>query len=227
MPVHIPTQADRCHEAQGDLSVYVDYVLETLLPTFNDIEQKAEEVAEAYLTSVNYKTSSEDGEVERGVSRSISSLHVERMERVRQTMLNLAAVGLFHRLEQLLSDIVQNAPSSTAETDPKKAAKTISFCGLVKKLEKHEPALLKRLPWSQINELRLVANVAKHAEGTSAKKLHEKKPNLFGSRDGGTGSPLLGEELFLFASDFKHYAEAADSLLKELPQHFEPNGELK
>lgn len=213
--------ADRCRLARGELFVYVRYVLEVMLPTFNDVEQEAEEAADAYLTSVGYQPLAEDAEADRDIARGIEHNHSEMMARVEQSILNLSAVGLFHRLEQLLSDIIQNGSAATSATHHKKSGNAISFCGILKRY-----AGFEKLPsWSRTNELRLVANVAKHAEGDSAEKLRRLNPELFSSAGEVMGMPLLGDDLFVSAQHFKGYAEAADSLLEEMAQHFDANAD--
>jgi hypothetical protein len=87
------------------------------------------------------------------------------MVSVRQTMLNLVAAGLFHLVEQQLADFCRDgcfnvAPPST---------------GLEKATAWYRDHFDLDLPslraWRNVDELRLVANAFKHAEGGSASKL--------------------------------------------------------
>ena len=88
--------------------------------------------------------------------------------------------------------------------------------------------------WSVINELQLVANTIKHAEGGSATALRGCRPDLFihpVDREGGGGlttpfqsrvrKPLFGEDLYLATDDFSRYAEGVVTFWTELADEME------
>jgi len=93
---------------------------------------------------------------------------------------------------------------------------------------------LSSLPsWGIIDELRLVANSVKHAEGKSAMQLRELRPELFSNPDlaeilaewerygrrqepGPLLAPLAGEDLFVSENHLKAYADGARSLFEEI-----------
>ena len=87
---------------------------------------------------------------------------------------------------------------------------------------------VKSLPsWNIINELRLVANVIKHAEGGSATELEKLRPHLFqvlqlngfpearwvGRR---IRKPLFGQEIYVGPDDFSRYHDASVAFWTEL-----------
>lgn len=96
------------------------------------------------------------------------------MRSLRQTMLNLLATGLFHLAEQQLAVLGQDAgfenrqPKSTTLEDVVKWYKSTLRLDLRSLSE-----------WPLIDELRLVANTAKHAEGKSSDDLRILRPELF------------------------------------------------
>jgi hypothetical protein len=85
---------------------------------------------------------------------------------------------------------------------------------------------LTHLPsYAGLDELRLVANCAKHGDGTSCAELRERRPNLFTLLTNDPASfwdarpvisPLGGEHLYVREEDFKGYAEVVKAFLAEL-----------
>jgi hypothetical protein len=92
---------------------------------------------------------------------------------------------------------------------------------------------LASLPaWARIDELRLVANSVKHAEGRSAQQLRELRADLFQNpafahiraemggrwldRQEPLAMPLAGEDLFVTENDLQAYATAARSLFEDI-----------
>ena len=72
--------------------------------------------------------------------------------------------------------------------------------------------------WSKIDELRLVANTVKHAEGSSSQKLRNIRPDLFKNPylSGFLGlpvpnpqifQPLFGDDLYVSLQDVKGYRD--------------------
>jgi hypothetical protein len=77
---------------------------------------------------------------------------------------------------------------------------------------------LRKLPaWSTIDELRLVANATKHAEGRSAEQLREKRPELFryppmgemflGNAPRPITQPLAGEDFYVTPEIMEEYSD--------------------
>src|SRR5437762_1347744 len=92
--------------------------------------------------------------------------------------------------------------------------------------------------WPVVNELRLVANTTKHAEGSSAEDLRLIRPELFQNpivRNVGLASspvmhipvslPLGGDGLYVTNDDFHRYQTASAELFEWLIEYFEKNGE--
>jgi hypothetical protein len=102
---------------------------------------------------------------------------------------------------------------------------------------------LETLPsWLLIDELRLVANAVKHAEGSATKQLRERRPELFSNPDyeeiykefeehgvdrtfGPVTAPLSGEEFFVSEKLLNVYAEAAESFFGEIADYFKAHSE--
>ena len=96
------------------------------------------------------------------------------MVSVRQAMLNLLAAGLYHLAEQQLADSYRDA---SFHVDPPPDTNV----GLVSDwYSAHFGLDLKTLPsWAVFDELRLVANAVKHAEGAATRQLRERRLEFF------------------------------------------------
>jgi len=140
------------------------------------------------------------------------------MRDIRQGLINTFAVALYHRFEQHFSKFfrvaVGDADISKVSRGAHEVAKTFAAIGL-------DP---KGLPgWSVIDELRLIANCVKHAEGESCGKLRLNRRDLFvkppwsGEADQDIHDsyvppfiqePLAGEGLYLTEKEFREKADA-------------------
>jgi|SRR5215472_13366004 len=93
-------------------------------------------------------------------------------------MLNLMAAALFHLLEQQLAAIGQDSSFSQS------GMPCVKLLDLANWYAVHVGVDLRALnSWNSINELRLLANVVKHAEGNSSEELRELRPDLFAHPD--------------------------------------------
>lgn len=134
-------------------------------------------------------------------------------------------------VEQQLADITRDAAIQ----------KEVSDTGLdvvVKWYKKNYQLDLTQLAsWSVIDELRLVANTTKHAEGSSAKQLRAKNPKLFqyppfrkeplhhAILHATLSLPLGGDGLYVTGDEFRSYHKAVLELFEELRQYFEDHGD--
>jgi hypothetical protein len=217
--------------------VYRECVFREVLPAFANLSVRAERVADEYFNrieagpaddeSVDMADVAEDAE-ERGQA------FYETMGAVRHTMLNLLAAGLFHVVEQQLADSCRDASFTIARPDDTKISVVAKW------YREHFLLNLETLPsWALVDELRLLANAVKHAEGPATKKLRAIRPELFRnpdyvalddelSNEGGEPPrtpvvflPLAGEDLFVSEGLLRTYGEAVESFLKEIAAHFD------
>ena len=134
----------------------------------------------------------------------------------------LYTVGLFHLFEQHAADFLLWLLGCGSD----KEVRLKDFTGWLKSDASIEVEALGS--WATIQELRLVANAIKHAEGTSAAKLRKTRPELFvhpSARDGDKRGhrvkrrirkPLFGEDLYLTSDDFSRYSRAVMGFWEEL-----------
>jgi hypothetical protein len=90
-----------------------------------------------------------------------------------QATLNLFSAGLFHVIEQQLAELTRDAAIEKEVSDTKLEV-VVDWYRKNCQLD-----LTQFSSWPVIEELRLVANTTKHAEGPSANQLRTKNPKLF------------------------------------------------
>lgn len=172
-----------------------------------------------------------DGSDEAEAANDIGLSFYEDISKMYQATLNLFSAGLFHVVEQQLADLTRDGAIE------KKASET----PLKEVIEWYKRGfqldLTQFSEWSVIDELRLVANSTKHAEGSAAKQLRTKRPDVFVypslRKDDPTtlamhtplSLPLGGDGLYVTGDDFRKYHKAVLDLFDWLRQYFEDHGE--
>jgi hypothetical protein len=216
------------------ISDYCDWVLGDLVPSFADLERRAQEIADTEYSRLGSMPAGPDCDGDMSDAAESANERgqqfYEKMAALQQSVINLFSVGLFHLLEQQLADLCSDA---SFEVRPPKGTELES---VRRWFQKHLGISLKDLPcWSSIKELQLVANVVKHAAGWSSDELKNLRPDLFYHRAVldfcSPGSemhdrrpvriPLSGEDLYVSEQDFRKYAAAASEVLDKIARHFE------
>jgi hypothetical protein len=139
-------------------------------------------------------------------------------------MLNLFAAALHHAFEQQIMLFHRREVLRPHEENNASLMTVSLFCA---RLSEYRIDVKAFKSWPKIDELRHVANVVKHAEGRSAKALHEIRPDMFDSPDAKhmefmtkvsprVYQPLVGEDLYLSLEDIGAYKDAALKFWNEL-----------
>ena len=215
----------------GPIMAFRKYIFSDVIPAFGNLDERADEVDEQYYDKSGSQPAWNNVDVdmasvaEAADDKSLS--WYQMMTSLRQSMLNLLAAGLFHLTEQQLAMVCRDGgftmgpPKDTQLGEVKRWYIT------------HLHLDLETLPsWPLIDELRLVANAVKHAEGAATQQLRGRRPELF--RDpafeemykefdaegidrtfGTVAAPLSGEEFFVSEKLLDSYAKAAESFFGE------------
>ena len=217
-----------------------EYIFRDLLPQFGMLDERAEQIADECYNRMTSEPASDDfdGDIsvfaEEANDQALS--WYEMMRSLRQTMLNLLAAGLFHLVEQQLASLCRDAAFRVGPPrDTKLEVVTEWYASTLRLDLRHLPA------WPMIDELRLVANAAKHAEGPSSGKLRTLRPELFcnpvlAAASDGTGikdyflnraisAPLAGEDLFVSESLLTSYAEGAETFFRQIAEYFDTHAD--
>ena len=209
------------------ITIFVENVEGRLLPTFHDIESEAEKVQEQEWDRLCSSCSSPDidpADLEEK-ARDAGIDYYMMVSGVKQSLLNVSATSLYHLFEQQLLFFLRREILHPSEENNIDLIKISIF---KERCLQHNIDVEKFSSWQTINEMRLVANTVKHAEGKSAIDLRKIRPDLFrnpilekfGPKLGGNFRclymPLAGEDLYLSIEDLKKYGEAITRFWDEM-----------
>jgi hypothetical protein len=214
---------------------------ERILPPFNNLESEADKISkEEYERLCNLPSDGNSDLCDLADSANgKGQIWYSTMTGVRQSVINLYAVGLRHLFEQHLFDLLCILDVATRRKADYRKDKDI----LDKAIK-----ITNFRSWTSLEELRLVCNTVKHAEGDSSKDLKIKRPDLFlnpllsGQFDGYPDvalwwdkmslrtvvrQPLMGENFYLQESDIKNYSIAIEDFWNELIEKLQLNMNLR
>lgn len=213
------------------LHAIVDTLERRLLRAFEDIEQESEKVSrdtwERFMSMPG--TGDEDPADFAEAAEEAGVTHYLLLDGVRQGMLNLFAAALYHAFEQ---QVMLFHRREVLDPSDENNVVLIKFGEFKSRLLGLGVDVTEFSPWTKVDELRLVANVVKHAEGNAAQKLHAIRPDLFENpRTAGLGlprsskptvfQPLVGEDLFVSLQDIKDYCGSLEMFWQELADALE------
>jgi len=199
-----------------------------ILPAFASLDKEAEQLEK---NEFERRTSSANPDMDPAeiaeTSRDLAVSHYQIMRDVEQAALNLFAAACFHLLEQQLLLFHRKELLSDEE---KNHHNLLKISEVISRLAAHGIDLTHFSVWPEINDLRLVANVVKHADGKSADQLRSRNPDLFARPDPTVSTvcgnrtimkpavyqPLMGRDFFVTIEAFRSYARAVRSFWQEL-----------
>lgn len=151
---------------------------------------------------------------------------------IAQGITNMFAAGLYHLFEQqLLKFHRRELLMRYEEDDP--ALLTLSEAQ--KRLREHDEIDITTFAsWGILQQLRLIANCVKHAEGPSCEQLKQTRPDLFVypssrknewdiafAKAAPVFQPLAGEDFFLTLDEFNKYVDAVKQFWAEFGEAFD------
>ena len=215
--------------------VYGQWVEERIIPLTSQLTAMADAIeSQAYQELMSQPAGEDysgDGSEEAELAFDVGLSFYENITAMYQGTLNLFAAGLFHVIEQQLADLTRDGAFDIEGSDT-------TLQSIVDWYKQHFHLDLTQCPsWSLIDELRLVANTAKHAEGPSATKLRSIHPELFQNplvrKDPDipvfhmpVHLPLGGDGLYVKGDDFRNYHKSALDLFGWLVEFFENQTDL-
>jgi hypothetical protein len=198
-----------------------------LLPAFANLEDEASEIEEETYEELGRSLADPDLDpsVPVELAHDAGLDHYRGMLAVRQTLLNVFSALLYHAWEQQLLEFHRR---EVLHPKDQNNPAFLNLRVLRERLSDEGVEFDSFASWPTIEELRLVANTAKHAEGPSAQELKKLRPQIFENPalEGGpfqgisitprVYSPLSGEDLFVRATDVHRYAQATILFWEEL-----------
>lgn len=209
------------------LSQLVEVLEQRLLPTFDDLDKEADSKASSEWDRLMHEPGDPDADPSVLAERAFEAglAHYEAMSNIRQTLLNVYASGLYHAWEQQLLEFHRREV-----LHPNEEHDNSLLC--VKVLQRRLKAVgvdMSTFPsWPKVDELRLLANTVKHADGSSADELKARCPELFkypALKEFDLPSfgvvqrvytPLSGDDVYVTIMKLKDYCSALVNFWSEL-----------
>lgn len=206
-----------------------------ILPGFQNIAEESRQVSkdtwEAFMSMPG--TGDEDPADFAEEAEQAGVSHYLLFSGIRQGMLNLFATAIYHAFEQQIMLFHRIEVLRTEEENNYALLKLSEF---QRRLVNSGVDITTFSSWAKIDELRLLANTVKHADGNSSKRLHELRPDMFqnshldkfgfsDTRNPHIFQPLIGEDLYVSLTDVQEYSatlisfwqELSDEMLRALP----------
>lgn len=214
-----------------------DVVLQRVLPVFDTIGEEIRTLERdrfrAYVKEIGAVPDgqvADAGEFCAAKADGDASALAETLVGMYHATVGVYCVGLHHLFEQEMADLVvrilQGYPRRIADRYRLRGEIKLQAVACCFKAIARIP--IESLPsWPAVEELRLVANTVKHAEGSSAAKLKGRRPDLFVDPILGWGPvgrltrPLHGEDFYLEKDHFSGYAEGILTFWAELADRME------
>lgn len=209
----------------AQIEIQRDGFLKRILPTFDNLEDEADQIGEEAYTNIgtDWPPDSDPADAAE-LAYDEATRYFQSMVAFRQTMLNLSIVSLYQLFEQqciymVRKDYLDDCPDiRVSDFKLCNFIKIIDWCGLGIKAFKS---------WPKLQEMHDLCNAIKHADGPSAQKLRDRRPELLhheqkmptnNSPWGGRTrlyQPLAGEELYVSPEDVTYYANVLTQFWEE------------
>ncbi len=180
------------------IKAYQNWISNKLLPSMDEniVEEEAETKVEEYMKRMmgSLSEDSDPASISENARDTGISYIIEMMD-LKQGIINLFAIGLYHLYEQqmlrmyrkeLLNyneertvDVLIDNCDELKSEDRKVLNNFLSMQDLEKRLRKKGVDVTRINPWRKISELKHIANTIKHADGRSCKELKKLRPDLF------------------------------------------------
>lgn len=197
---------------------YSELLNRRILPSFNDIEKEAVKIEERVFEemSTSYNEYMDLSEAADTATEDAVDYYVTQKD-LRQGILNMFAIALYHLFEQQCILFLRRELLSVNERNNNKLMKFKEF---ESRLKKYGIKVRDFKSYKKVEELQLVANVTKHAEGRSSKKLELMRPDLFENPNCSFNDtynlknnitiyePLFGQDLYTSSNDLNSYAKS-------------------
>lgn len=211
------------------VNAFCDVITKRLLPTFEGIDKEADDIAQSEFERLGHLPASDEFNFDMGEfaeeAFEIGLDHYQAITSVKQALINLCVAALYHLLEQQILLFHRRQVLLPAEENDIKLIKIEEFR---KRLKVGKLDIENLASWPKIDELRLIANSVKHAQGASSEQLKKQRPDLFihPELDNAPATswlatsptvelPLWGEDLYLTATDLESYRNAVVAFWEE------------
>lgn len=199
-----------------EVAVLSETVLTRALPSFARIDAEAKRASEERWQKLGRHASpNADPADVAEAAQDAGIIYYQMRSSARQALLNLFCVALHHLVEQQLLTLLRRELLPKSEENNRKFLKRAC---VVEALRNQDIDIEGFPEWEHLEELRLVANVAKHAEGSASDQLKVRRPDLFTPKilkhetesplygpKGPVLNPMSGDDLYVDDADLARY----------------------
>jgi hypothetical protein len=218
-----------------DIDAFARCLTKRLLPTFESVGEEADRVEQEAWDRPSYSEDTDPADLAEQ-ARNEAITFVQMMESIRQGLINMFAASLWHALEQKLLLLHRR---ELLDREERGNPKLWSLDEIKKRFKAAGVDIETFSSWSCVDELRLLANTVKHADGYSCEELKARHPDLFVPptslghmmavdevlRDAyltrPVFEPILGESVYVTQEQFEGYAKAVQAFLEDLAHWLE------
>ena len=206
-----------------------DSIQNRLIPTFDTIEKEAEELSKKEWDSLCSSCYSPDIDpadlAEQAEEAGID--YYMMLSGIKQALINITATAFYHLFEQQIIFFLRREVLHPSKRNDTKLMRVSVFR---EQLLKNGIDIFLFQSWNKIEELRVVSNSIKHAEGTSASKLRQIRPDMFNhptlrnhpemqnmrGENYPIYMPMAGDDVFVLQNDLSVYKNALVDFWNEL-----------
>ena len=210
----------------AQLELFVASIEKRLIPTFDTIESEAEAIEQREWDSLSSSYGYPDADPSDFAEQAFDAKleYYEMVSSVKQALLNICATALYHSFEQQVLFMLHREILHPSQENIVSFLKIQTFKD---ELLKYRVDIEKFSSWPIIEELRLVSNSIKHAEGKSSEILRQinhgifinpilKKYNMgFHSTSPRLYMPLAGDDIYVQIQDLKKYRDSISAFWSE------------
>jgi hypothetical protein len=203
------------------IELLTESIQNRLIPTFDTIEKEAEDLSEKEwdrLCSSCYSPDIDPANLaEKAQEAGID--YFMTLSGIKQTLLNITATALYHLFEQQIIFFLRREVLHPSQENDIDLMKVSVF---KEQLLANGIDISSFRSWNKIEELRVVSNSVKHAEGASVSKLRKLRPDMFKhptlrnqpemdlmhSTVCRVYLPMAGDDIFVLQDDLLDYKNA-------------------
>jgi hypothetical protein len=215
-------------ECIAQIRCLADNIENRILPAFDSVTEEANQIEEEAWRRFN-EAAGPDADPAAGAEHALNQGldHYTNLANLEQGMLNFAAAYCYHLFEQQFFYFHRKELLTQQEENDQRLYKHEE---IRKRFEERGIFIQGFKAWPKIDDLRLVANVVKHADGPASEELRQRRPDMFirpDVRNNGLLGPLLsfplpvfqplfGQGFYVTIEDFRMYAAAVVNFWTEL-----------
>ena len=209
--------------ALGLLGAYFQNMTQKVFNAFEDIENDAEQFADREYERLCSLPTSENGpdlEALAEMAQNSSFSYYDDLVFVKGQVIGLAVAGLYHLWERTLKSFLKRELEQCGLSEETKCVHTMKFDRLVDSLHEIGYEVRKYPFYTELDLLRLVANVFKHGEGPSLQDLYSSAPEFFRTyfKDAGVVSSDM-DSFYINENHFQNFSTAIKSFWETMPEY--------